>query len=315
MSFFSYTKYGDTMKKMIITMIFIILIPYIVTTIFIKDENIKFSVVSNQIVRVKKTSNGEIINVPLEDYVVHVLAGEMPITFEKEALKAQAVAARSYVLKKIEKSKEKNYDVVDSTNDQVYLDDEKLKSKWKDNYEKNINTLRQVVIETKGEYLTYNGEVIQAFFFSTSSGKTENSEEVFTSALPYLVSVDSSWDEISPVFNSNTEMSLSDFYTKLNLPYEKNINFKIASYNKSGTIKNVSINDKIYKATDVRTKLGLRSANFNIKQEGTNVIIETKGFGHGVGMSQYGALAMAKNGKTYDEILKHYYQGVEIKKI
>ncbi len=303
------------MKRVIAIILLIILIPYLVVTFFIKDENIKFSIVSNQIVRIKREKKNEIIQVPLEEYVVHVVSGEMPVSFDLEALKAQAVAARSYVTRKMNKRKDKEYDVVDTVSDQVYLDDATLKKNWGKNYEKNLNKIKKAVVETKGEYLTYNGEVIQAFFFSTSSGKTENSEEVFTSALPYLVSVDSSWDDISPVFNDSKTMSLMDFYTKLNISYKKELNFKIKDYNKSGTIKNVLINGKTFKATLVRTKLGLRSANFNIKQEGSNVIIDTKGFGHGVGMSQYGALAMAKKGKKYDEILKYYYKGVEITKM
>lgn len=303
------------MKKVITVISLIILIPYFVVTLFIKDENINFSIVSNQIVRVKRVKKNEIITVPLEQYVVHVLAGEMPASFESEALKAQAVAARSYVVRKINKNKEKSYDVVDTTQDQVYLDDETLKKNWGKNYENNLNKMKKAVVETKGEYLTYNDEVIQTFYFSTSSGKTENSEEVFTTALPYLVSVDSTWDDISPVFNDSKTISLMDFYTKLNLEYEKNLNYKVKDYNKSGTIKNVTINGKTFKATTVRKKLNLRSANFDIKQNGSNVVITTKGFGHGVGMSQYGALAMAKKGKKYDEILKYYYSGVEIKKL
>ena len=303
------------MKKVIIVVSLIILIPYFVVTLFIKDENVKFEVVTNNIVRVKREKTKEIINVPLEEYVVHVLAGEMPVSFENEALKAQAVAARSFVIRKMQMNTKKDYDVVDTISDQVYLDDETLKKNWQKNYEKNMNKMRQAVIDTKGEYLTYDDEVIQAFFFSTSSGKTENSEEVFTSAEPYLVSVDSSWDNISPVFSDSKTMSLSDFYTKLNLKYQKNLNYKIKDYNKSGTIKNVIINGTTFKATTVRKKLDLRSANFTIEQNDSNVIIGTKGFGHGVGMSQYGALAMAKLGKKYDEILKHYYTGVEITKM
>ena len=303
------------MKKVIIVVSLIILIPYFVVTLFIKDENVKFEVVTNNIVRVKREKTKEIINVPLEEYVVHVLAGEMPVSFENEALKAQAVAARSFVIRKMQMNTKKDYDVVDTISDQVYLDDETLKKNWKKNYEKNMNKMRQAVIDTKGEYLTYDDEVIQAFFFSTSSGKTENSEEVFTSAEPYLVSVDSSWDNISPVFSDSKTMSLSDFYTKLNLKYQKNLDYKIKDYNKSGTIKNVIINGTTFKATTVRKKLDLRSANFTIEQNDSNVIIGTKGFGHGIGMSQYGALAMAKLGKKYDEILKHYYTGIEITKM
>lgn len=132
----------------------------------------------------------------------------MPTSFDLEALKAQAVAARSYVLKKMEQNKEQDYDVVDTVMNQVYLDDATLKEKWKDKYEEKNNKIKQAIVETKGEYMTYNNEVIEAFFFSTSTGKTENSGEVFQTQLPYLKSVDSAWDEeVSPVFSQDNNLS------------------------------------------------------------------------------------------------------------
>ena len=185
------------MKKILLLTCLIIFIPYIIVNLFIKDEEIKFKYTSNMMVRVKQ--DDEIIKVPFEDYIVGVLAGEMPVSFELEALKAQAVAARSYVMKKIEYNKDKEYDVVDTVMNQVYLDDEHLQEVWKDDYTNNINKIKQAVMETFNEYLEYNGKVVDAMFFSTSVGFTENSEEVFTSKLPYLRSVSSTWDTISPV--------------------------------------------------------------------------------------------------------------------
>ncbi len=303
------------MKKLIITTLLIIIIPYFVVTLFIKDDQIKFKFVSNMNIRVKKQDNN-IISVPFEDYILGVLAGEMPISFELEALKAQAVAARSYAMKKMEQNYNEDYDVVDTVMNQVYLDDNALKEKFKDDYENKINKLKQAIIETKGEYLTYNNEVIEAFFFSTSTGKTENSEEVFTSKLPYLRSVDSTWDEeVSPVFNDSLEYSLIDFYNLLDLPYNENLAIQIIETTSTGRIKKLKINDKEFSASDVYKKLKLRSTFFDIKKVDNNVVITTKGYGHGVGMSQYGALAMAKKGYKYDEILKYYYQGVEIAKL
>lgn len=304
------------MKKIIFIVLLIIVIPYIVVTLFIKEEEIKFKFISNQIVRLKREKTGKIEEIPFEEYVKGVLAGEMPASFHIEALKAQAVAARSYVLKKMEDNKNKEYDVVDTIENQVYLDDDILKNNWGKNYTKNINKIKQAIIETKGEYLTYNNQIITAFFFSTSNGKTENCEEVFVQVLPYLKSVDSKWDlEISPVYNGQKEMALAEFYNKLGLKYNKNLKVKIIDYTKSGSVKNVEINNKKFKSTEIRSKLSLKSTFFIIKQVDSKVIITTKGNGHGVGMSQYGAFGMANEGYKYDEILKHYYTGVEIKKI
>lgn len=303
------------MKKLIITTLIIILIPFIIVTIFIKDETIKFNFISNSVVRVKR-ENGNIDRVFFEEYVKGVLAGEMPTSFDLEALKAQAVAARSYVLKKMEQNKEKDYDVVDTVMNQVYLDDATLKEKWKDKYEEKNNKIKQAIVETKGEYMTYNNEVIEAFFFSTSTGKTENSGEVFQTQLPYLKSVDSAWDEeVSPVFSQDNNLSLEEFYQKLNIEYNPNLKIEITKTTSTGRIKELKINDHEFKANDIYQKLNLRSTFFDIKQKDNQVEITTKGYGHGVGMSQYGALAMAKKGYKYQAILKYYYQGVEIKKL
>ncbi len=303
------------MKKLIITTLIIILIPFIIVTIFIKDETIKFNFISNSVVRVKR-ENGNIDRVFFEEYVKGVLAGEMPTSFDLEALKAQAVAARSYVLKKMEQNKEQEYDVVDTVMNQVYLDDATLKEKWKDKYEEKNNRIKQAIVETKGEYMTYNNEVIEAFFFSTSTGKTENSGEVFQTQLPYLKSVDSAWDEeVSPVFSQDNNLSLEEFYQKLNIEYNPNLKIEITKTTSTGRIKELKINDHEFKANDIYQKLNLRSTFFDIKQKDNQVEITTKGYGHGVGMSQYGALAMAKKGYKYQDILKYYYQGVEIKKL
>lgn len=290
------------MKKLIITTLIIILIPFIIVTIFIKDETIKFNFISNSVVRVKR-ENGNIDRVFFEEYVKGVLAGEMPTSFDLEALKAQAVAARSYVLKKMEQNKEQDYDVVDTVMNQVYLDDATLKEKWKDKYEEKNNKIKQAIVETKGEYMTYNNEVIEAFFFSTSTGKTENSGEVFQTQLPYLKSVDSAWDEeVSPVFSQDNNLSLEEFYQKLNIEYNPNLKIEITKTTSTGRIKELKINNHEFKANDIYQKLNLRSTFFDIKQKDNQVEITTKGYGHGVGMSQYGALAMAKKGYKYQDL-------------
>lgn len=301
---------------MIVIVLLVIMIPYLVVTLFMKDDEIKLEYGSNMVVRVRREATGNILEVPFEEYIVGVLAGEMPVSFEIEALKAQAVAARSYVLRKMQASEDQEYDVVDTVSNQVYLDDAYLREKWQDEYTEKINKIRTAVLETSGEYLEYDGKVAEAFFFSTSTGMTENSGEVFQTQLPYLTSVKSEWDqEVSPVFNDNVTLSLSDFYTKLGLPYQDNIQVEVTKTTSTGRVKEIKINDKTFTGSEVFSKLGLRSTFFTITQNGSNVSIDTKGYGHGVGMSQYGAQGMAKAGYRYDEILKHYYQGVEIKKI
>ena len=301
------------MKKILLLTCIIIFIPYIIVNLFIKDEEIKFKYTSNMMVRVKQ--DDEIIKVPFEDYIVGVLAGEMPVSFELEALKAQAVAARSYVMKKIEYNKDKEYDVVDTVMNQVYLDDEHLQEVWKDDYTNNINKIKQAVMETFNEYLEYNGKVVDAMFFSTSVGYTENSEEVFTSKVPYLRSVESTWDSISPVYEVNYTFNLEDFYNKLNLNYSETLNIELLDTTSTGRVKKLKINGVTLEGNTVVTNLKLKSNHFTIKLDNNKIYITTKGYGHGVGMSQYGAQAMALNGYKYDEILKYYYQGVEIKKI
>lgn len=303
------------MKKILIVLGCIILIPYLIITLFIKDDTVHFHFVSNMSVRVKRVAKDEIIEVPLEEYVVGVLSGEMPTSFELEALKAQAVAARSYVLKKMEQNIKNEYDVVDTVSNQVYLDYDELKAKWGIDYDNKISKIKQAVVETTGEYLTYNNQVIEAFFFSTSSGMTENCDEVFSESLPYLVSVDSHYDSISPSFEVNREFPLSTFYQLLNLPYQEKLEISITKTTSTGRVKELTINENKFTGSEVYSKLSLKSTFFEIKQDNQVVKITTKGYGHGVGMSQYGANGMAKEGYNYDEILKHYYVGTTISKI
>ncbi len=306
------------MKKIILFTVIIIFIPFVVVTFFKVDkkEEIKLNYESNTIIRVKRLSSSEIEYLPFEEYIVGVLAGEMPIYFEKEALKAQAVAARSYALKKIEYNKDNEYDVVDSVLNQVYLDNHYLKEAWGNKYVDNINKLREVVNDTSLEYLDYNGEVIDALFFSTSNGYTENSSLVFNIDLPYLQSVTSMWDSsTSSSFKSTKKISSSDFYSSLGLEKSDTLNFKVLKRSSTNRILNLNINGTEFTGRELYDKLGLKSTDFSLKQDGDTIIIDTVGYGHGVGMSQYGAEGMALEGYSYKDILSHYYVGTSIKKL
>ena len=305
------------MKKIIIFTAFLIVIPFIIVTILLKEpKEIELKYASNTVVRIKREKKNIIETIPLEEYIVGVLAGEMPISFEIEALKAQAVASRSYALNKIANNKDKEYDVVDTIMNQVYLDNDYLKSVWKNTYVTKINKLKTAVNETFGEYLDYNGSIVNAMFFSTSNGYTEDSKNVFGFEAAYLKSVNSPWDEeTSTAFNSSKEISLQEFYEKLNLPYQEKLTVKITKRSPTNRILNLKINNQDFASRELYNKLSLKSTDFVIIQNGSNIIIKTKGYGHGVGMSQYGALGMAKQGKTYEEILSHYYKDTKIKKI
>ena len=304
------------MKKIIIFVLLLIFIPFFIVIIYNRNyKEIELKYINNITIRVKRNATDEIISIPLEEYIVGVLAGEMPIDFEPEALKAQAVASRSYALKRMEYNKDKDYDVVDSIMNQVYLDNDYLKEAWKVNYVKNINKLRKAVNETSQEYLEYDNIIVDALFFSTSNGYTEDSNNVFNFSCDYLKSVESPWDKDAPAFQITKMMTLIDFYQKLDLPYNKNLNIEIQKRSSTNRILLLKINNKEFKGTEIYNLLSLRSTDFDIELQGESISITTRGYGHGVGMSQYGALGMAKVGYTYDEILKHYYQNTKIVKL
>ena len=303
-------------RKILLITLLVILVSYITLKIFLKEDNynLLFEYGENIQVRVKRVEQNSIEKVPLEEYVIGVLSGEMPVSFEIEALKAQAVAARTYVLKRINSQNE--YDVVDTVSNQVYLNEEERKEKWKESFQERNDRLKKVVKETQGQYLTYQNQIIDAFFFSTSTGFTENSGEVFQTQLPYLVSVESKWDEkVSPNYQNEYDFSLSEFYEKLKLPYQEKAKIEILKTTSTGRVKQLKINNTEFDASTIFKNLSLKSTFFTITQKEENIHITTKGYGHGVGMSQYGANGMAKEGYTYDKILTHYYQGVQIKNL
>ena len=308
------------MKKMLfITFIFIAVPSFFILTNYKtnenKQENIKEEKKEESItIKVKQISKNKIIEIDIEDYVRGVIAGEMPITFELEALKAQAVAARTYGVRRIKKNNK--YDVVDTVMNQVYKDDEELKKSWGTNYESYIKKINKAVKETEGEYVDYNGTYADTLFFSTSVGNTENSEEIFGNKISYLQSVSSEWDEeVSPVYEEKNEFTRDEFCKKLKLDDCKKIYVNVLSETSTGRIKNIMINNKKFTGEEVAYFLSVRSNYFDIYIENNNVIVKTKGFGHGVGMSQYGAEGMAINGYSYKEILEHYYQGTTIKNL
>ena len=253
--------------------------------------------------------NDNKIDMDLEDYVVGVVSCEVPVSFEEEALKAMSVAARTFALYKIETNK--NYVLKTNTSDQCYNSIDDMKKKWKTNYDKNYNKIKNAVDSTKGEYMTYKDKVIIAFYFSISNGYTENCENVFSQKLDYLVSVDSSWDKEYKYKESTKTIDIKTFLSKLNISEQTINNIKI-DRSTTGRINYITINSKKFKGTKFRQLLGLKSTDIEITNDSKNVYIKTKGYGHGVGISQLGSNVMAKKGYKYEDILKYYYTGVKI---
>lgn len=257
-----------------------------------------------------KTSDEHIIN--LEDYVVGVVAGEMPASFKNEALKAQAIAARTYAAYKMATAKT-TYDLTTDVSNQVYITKEQMQEKWQQDYEKYYEKIKQAVEATKDLVMKYNGEVISSYYFAMSNGSTEDVALVFGENKDYLKSVDSKWDEKVKNFESTKTFDKESFCTALKIDCLK-IEIKDIQRSSSGRVNSITINNQTFKGTEVRTLLNLRSTDFDISIDDL-VTLTTKGYGHGVGMSQYGANEMAKEGFTYEQILKHYYQDVDITKL
>lgn len=253
-------------------------------------------------------SNGQMVTLELEEYITGVVAAEMPALFHPEALKAQAIIARTYSLKAMSKGKL----LTDNNSTQNYKDNEQLKNMWGGNFNTYYNKVKDAVSNTKGMYLTYNGSYIEAVYHSTSNGKTENSIYGWGNYYPYLVSVDSQYDSLNPSFSVSTTMSYEKLSTLLGMEINSTTEFNITERTDGDRVKTILVNDKSYTGTNFRNILALRSADFDIEKNDDGIIFTTRGYGHGVGMSQYGANGMAKNGSSYRDILSHYYPGTVI---
>lgn len=239
----------------------------------------------------------------LEKYLVGVVACEMPALYETEALKAQAITSRTYALYQRD---EKNVSLTNQ--DQCIKTEEELKETWKDNYDEYYNRIQNAVNDTKGTVMKKDDKLFKSFYFSTSNGFTEDSITVFKEG--NISSVSSPWDKENKkyevvVYFEKEKLSevLGDFNT-----------IEITKRNTTNHVEEVKVDDKIYSGIEFRKLLNLRSTDFEINRVNDTYEIKTRGYGHGVGMSQFGANMLAKDSKTYEEILKYYYGDIELKK-
>ncbi len=294
-------------KKLIYTLV--ILIPITIISFHKKETN--FIMQENQQnvdkYQINVETTDKLLTINIEEYIIGVVAGEMPALFQEEALKAQAVASRTYLINHLET----NNTISNTTDDQVYLTKEEMKDKWQKDYDKYYNKIKEAVTATKDLIMYYQNEPIKAYYFSTSNGYTASSISVFNEQRDYLNSVESPFDQD----NSNTiEIPKQEFCNKLEIPCNQ-ISITNIIKDNSNRVSKITINNKTYKGTQVRKLLSLRSTDFTINIKDNVIEIITKGYGHGVGMSQYGANNMAKLGYTYEEILKYYYQDIKIDSI
>lgn len=278
---------------------------------------------SDLLIPVYLTREQKIEQVPLETYVRNVLAAEMPTLFELEALKAQAIASRTYIVKRwmegdASKVPVQGAIVTDTVAHQAYVTEEQMKQSWGEvDYASRLDKLSRAVNETSGIVITYERKPIQASFFSTSNGYTENSEEYWQDFIPYLRSVPSPWDkELSPKYKESATFSLQEFAQRLGVDsvstLTKSGGIKVLSTTTGQRVKTIAVGGKTYTGREMREKLGLNSSQFTWKIAGASIEITSFGYGHGVGMSQWGANGMAKEGRKAEQILKYYYKGVEL---
>lgn len=321
------------MKKLLFYLIFIIILmfamPMIFTNKFKTEEVISEEIVEEKfdygqynVIRLLHTEKGNIEELNLDSYLYGVVASEMPASFEIEALKAQAVVARTYTIYQIKNGpKHENADICDSSICcQAWISKENRLSRWDEEYrEEYWSKIVQAVNETKGRFVLYNNELINALFHSNSGGKTELSINVWGGSFPYFQSVETAGEEAYTSYNSEVNISKDELikimiekYSDFQIDFENEECIKIMEYTDGNRVKKIIIGNKEISGIEARSLFGLKSAKFNFVIEGNNIKFFVIGYGHGVGLSQCGSDILAKNGKKYEEIIKYYYKDVEI---
>ncbi len=255
-------------------------------------------------------SNGTVLTLSMNDYLIGVVASEMPASFPVEALKAQAIVARTYASKKLKSGEV----LTDDVSTQVYKDESYFRSVWKKDFDFYYSKIRQAVLETDGMTVQYQGDYIEAIYHSTSNGKTEDAISVWGNSVPYLKSVNSVWDQYADTYLRTVEKDLSTVLQIFGIDFQEPFTMEVLSRNESGRISSIRVGNQSYTGVQFRNLLGLRSADFDIEIQDGKLLITTRGYGHGVGMSQYGAKGMAESGYSCLQILSHYYPGTLVTK-
>lgn len=288
-----------------------------------EESETKYDYKNYATIKLLHKQTGEVEAVELDSYLCNVISAEMPADYEKEALKAQAIVARTYTVYKINNKKHEEADICDdSTCCQAWISKEDRLAKWEEaKRESNWQKIEEAVNETKGKIITYNNEPINAFFHSNSGGTTEIPVNVWGgTGYPYLQVVETAGEEGYSQYSSEVELTneelinkLKEKYPDIQIDFNNNEDIKIVEYTDSNRVKTIKFGNHEISGVEARTIFGLKSTNFEVEKQNGKVKFSVKGYGHGVGMSQTGADSMAKEGKNYEEIIKHFYIGVEIK--
>lgn len=287
----------------------------------VKEE--KYNYGKYNTVKVLHSKTNKVEELDLDTYLLGVVSSEMPANFEIEALKAQAVVARTYTIYKISNgSKHENADICDdSTCCQAWISKEDRLSRWEEeNRDTYWNKIEEAVYSTKGKIITYEGKAINAFFHSNSGGATDTATAVWGGTnYPYLQAVETSGEDAYSQYNSEAAVTKEEFINKIkeyhsnfSIDFNKENQIEILEYTEGGRIEKIKVGNLTLSGVELRTIFGLRSAKFEITIEENQIKFKVIGYGHGVGMSQTGADSMAKQGNNYENIIKHYYTGVEI---
>ncbi len=327
------------MKKIFIYILCLVLLCFLIPILFTKRKEIKtlkkeeleeniepYDYGKYNKIKLLHSSTGEVEEIDLDTYLLGVVSSEMPANFEEEALKAQSLVARTYTIYKIiNGSKHENADICDNSNCcQAWISKEDRLNRWnKEERDSNWTKIENAVNSTKGKIITYEGKPINAFFHSNSGGTTDTASSVWGGTnYPYLQAVKTSGEDAYAQYSSELSLSKEEFTSKIKeyhsnfeIDFNKNNQIQILEYTEGDRIKTVKIGNLSLSGVEVRNIFGLKSARFKINIEDNNIKFNVIGYGHGVGMSQTGADNMAKQGKNYEEIVKHYYTGVEIMNI
>lgn len=324
------------MRKIFIYILCLVLLCFLIPILFTKREAIKeviglekeevqeeYDYGKYNKIKLLHASSGEVEELDLDTYLLGVVSSEMPANFEEEALKAQALVARTYTIYKIiNGSKHENANICDDSKCcQAWITKEDRLNKWnEEDRENNWAKIEKAVNGTKGKIITYEGKPINAFFHSNSGGTTDTATAVWGGTnYPYLQAVQTSGEDAYTQYASELSLSREEFVSKIKeyhsdftIDFNLSEQIKILDYTEGDRIKTIKIGNLNLSGVEIRNIFGLKSAKFEISIEEDNVKFKVVGYGHGVGMSQTGADSMAKQGKNYEEIIKHYYTGVEI---
>lgn len=289
--------------------------------VFVPQTSTTQSTENTNTLTVFRSVNQENIEIDFFEYVCGSVAAEMPLSYHEEALKAQAIACYTNALrlKNLSENSATYHISDDSSVHQGYLSKEQREEKWGEDFDKYESKLKSIVKSVENLAVYYDDELCVTAFHAISGGKTESAENIWGEKVPYLVSVKSTGDNLSPQYSSTVVFEKDEFIQiAKDLTGNKSIknlknSLKIQEKSKSGTVLKVTLEKKDFTGEQIRKAFSLRSPVFTIKATEKTVTFNVTGYGHGVGMSQYGADFMARQGSSYEEILKHYYKGVEIK--